>query len=825
VYEPLFYFKYFRYVIPNKIKGIMFRIITEGSEYSEYVILKSGLGILLRSVKPEDKPLLREFMNRISQESLRMRFMASLSVVSDELINSLCFGNSKTDGCIVALTGEDDSREIIGIGNYNGIGNGKTAEVSFLIQDNYQGLGISTLLLERLAGLAAANGYVEFEAEVLPENQSMINVFKNSGFESHQVWHSDTVHVELPVNGAAAMWERANLRERFAVANSLRAILHPKSIAVIGASKDENSIGTILFKNIINAGFSGTVYPINQQANSVNGVKAFASVKELPEEIDLAVIAVPAEAVYDVAYQSIKNGAKGLIVVSAGFSEAGDEGKARQAKLVKLVKAKGVRLVGPSCLGVINTNPDVKLNASLASGITSYGNVAFFSHSAALGLVIMNYASEIGITFSTFVSAGNRADVSGNDLLLYWEDDPDTKMVMLYLETFGNPRRFTRIARRMSYKKPILCVKTAKSNIGRKRVEAKTSGLFSGEINIVKALFTQTGVIVTETIEELFHIALVLSSQELPEGNRASIIANSSGMTTIFADACESNGINLGENAVNDLGAFTQPENYRTAVRDALIDDNIDALLVGYACVGNCSSQPVAAAILKGVQEAESVAGKKKTVILCLTGKTGAVTLTDDNKNERTFPAFRFPEAAARALGKIVKYVAFKKRPAGKLQWYDDVDANKARKLIQGIIENNKTDEKTIKLKTEDAKTVFNLFRLNIDNGINSTESKLEISVVPDKLFGPLIKIKKFSGEEIIRITPLTESDIEETIEELKCEKKICVKDVLGRISQMIEELPWLWQLEAKIIIRDEEIFLTAEKIILKLGKYERPVY
>ena len=801
----------------------MFRIITEGPTYSEYVILKNGQGLLFRAVRPDDKKLVKEFMTRISQESLRMRFMASVSVVSDEMINMLCDGDFRTDGCLVAITGEGENKKVVGIGNYNGTGNGRTAEVSFLIEDDYQGLGISTLLLERLAGLAAANGYIEFEAEVLPENQSMIHVFKNSGFESHQVWHSDTVHIEFPVTGAAGLWKRANLRERLSVANSLKPVLHPQSVAVVGASRDEKSVGHLIFRNILNGRFKGTVYPINPQANSVNGVKAFSSLDELPEKIDLAVIAVPAEKVYDAAEHAVKVGAKGLIVVSAGFAEAGEAGKKRQETLLEFVRANGVRLVGPSCLGVMNTNSDVKLNASLAQQIMEPGGAAFFSHSAALGLVILNYATEIGVRFSTFVSAGNRADVSGNDLLQYWEEDPNTKMVILYLETFGNPRRFTRIARRMSYKKPILCVKSARSKIGKKTAEAKTSGTASGDAGKVEALFIQTGVILAETLEELFDVALVLSSQPLPEGNKVAVIANSAGMATIFADSSESNGLQLSANGLKDLGAFTLPENYEVAVTELLSREDVDSLLVGYACVGECSTEPISKAIKKGVEDAEKASGKKKPVMLCLMGKTGAVTLAEED-SERIFPAFRFPEGATRALGKITRYSAFKNLSAGKLKWFDDVKADEGRKLAANIL-SGKTNIEVVELDEKQTKELLGKFKLEVRDGISNFERKLNLSVNPDPLFGPLIKIDKSSGETIIRITPLTDSDIEETADELHCERKICIKEILGRVSQMIEEIPWLWELKLEIYVDGEEVYIINPEAYLKAGAAQRPSY
>ncbi|MHB1686690.1 MAG: bifunctional acetate--CoA ligase family protein/GNAT family N-acetyltransferase [Ignavibacteriaceae bacterium] len=788
-------------------------------------MLKNGQGILFKPATTSDIPLVNSFMKRVSRESLRMRFMAFVSEVPQKYIEELCSGDFTQSGCLLVITGEGKDIKVVGLGNYVSMGNGQTAEVAFLVEDKYQGIGISALLLERLAGLAAANGFVELEAEVLPDNQAMIHVFKDSGFERHQVWSSDLVHIELPVTGAAALWERADLRERIAVANSLIPLLHPKVVAVIGASRESSSIGNIIFRNILAGNFKGTIYPVNPQAVSVNGVKAYSSVNDLPEPIDLAVIAVRAEKVQEIAERVIQAGAKGLVIVSAGFAEAGPEGKQRQKNLVALVRAHGVRLLGPSCLGLMNTSPEVSLNASLAPNIMKHGHAGFFSHSAALGLVILEYAKEKGVGFSTFVSAGNRADISGNDLLQYWEEDPDTKMAILYLETFGNPRRFVRIARRMTYKKPILCVKSAHSIAGRKAAEAK-SGVHSGGELEVGALFEQTGIILSPTLEDLFDVAVVISHQPLPKGNRVSIVANSSGMATIFADACETNDLILEGPGVVDLGAFTSADNYEIAVREALLNENVDSLFIGFACVGNCKTEAVAAAIRRGVSTAEEKSGNEKPVLLCFMGAVGIVSLVDEDgykNNPRKFPAFRFPEAAVSALSRIVRYVEFRKQPLGKLIWYEDIQADEARRIIQ--FEISKSPDQIIQLEKDSAVKILNLFGIQVVNTHLPDSARVKIKVKPDHLFGPLIEIEISDSNTIIRITPLTDRDLEETMKEINLDKSNGIGQALGRISQMIEELPWLWELEVHAVEFSEPLLLSDIFMTIKSGGAKRPVY
>jgi acyl-CoA synthetase (NDP forming) len=313
---------------------------------------------------------------------------------------------------------------------------------------------VSTLILERLAGIAAGKGFTGFEAEVLSDNQAMIGVFRDSGFEVHQAAvEFGSVHLEFPIGGMASVRERAELRERIAAANSLVPLLQPRAVAVVGASRDPGAIGSMIFRAILRGNFAGTVFPVNRQAGAVHGVRAWASVRELPEAPDLVVIAVPSAGVIEVAGEALQSGARGLLVVTSGFAETGPDGARLQEQLVELVRSHGARLIGPNCLGLMNTHPDVRLNASLAPAMAPRGRIGFFSHSAALGIVILKYAEERGLGFSSFVSAGNRADVSGNDLLQFWEEDPSTDIALLYLETFGDPRRFARIARRLAYRK------------------------------------------------------------------------------------------------------------------------------------------------------------------------------------------------------------------------------------------------------------------------------------------------------------------------------------------------------------------------------------
>lgn len=674
----------------------MFRIIPHGETFSEYALLRDGESVLLRTGTAADIPAVERLMQSVSPESLQMRFMGAVAYVARSTIEFMCTGDPKDRLSLLALVGQGPDERVIGIGNYISLGVSAKAELAFLVHDDFQGRGVSTLLLERLAGIAAANGFVGFEADVLSDNQKMFNVLRDSGFETVQAYEGSSIHVRFPVGGAGALRERVELRDRIATANSLVPLLAPRTAAVVGASRDPSAAGSLIFSAIVNGMFAGTVYPVNNQAVSVHGVRAYASIGELPEAPELVIIAVPAEKVLAVAEEALHRGTKGLLVVTSGFAEGGTEGMVRQRDLMDLVRGHGARLIGPNCLGLQNTHPDVRLNASLAPSMAPRGRIGFFSHSAALGIVILNYAAERGLGFSTFVSAGNRADVSGNDLLEFWEEDPSTSIALLYLETFGNPRRFARIARRLTFRKPILCVKSARSRAGRDAARAHIAAAAQSDTN-VDLLFHQAGVIRADTLEEMFDVAVLLENQPLPRGNRVAVITNSGGVLTICLDACEARGLVVADSEVADLGPFATVEQYEAAVQKAMQSEAVDAVIAIYACVSGCDPDVIGRAIRRGVLRAETATGVSKPALLCLMGTAGAVQFgaegARDTSTRRVFPSYRFPESAAMALSRVVQYAAFRDQPRGRLLWYDDVDAGAARQEIASMLDATEDEE------------------------------------------------------------------------------------------------------------------------------------
>jgi acetate---CoA ligase (ADP-forming) len=744
-------------------------------------------------------------MRSVSRESLQMRFMGAVAYVARSVIEIMCSGEPQDRLCLLAIVGHEPDIRVVGIGNYISLGVGGKAEVAFLVHDEFQGRGISTLLLERLAGIAAAHGFVGFEAEVLYENQPMINVFRDSGFEVVQAYEGGSIHVHFPVGGPVSLRERVELRDRIAAANSLVPLLQPKVAAVVGASRDPAAIGSLIFRGILRSNFSGTVYPVNNQAASVHAVRAYASVRDLPERADLVVVAVPAGKVLEVAEEALHCGTKGLLVVTSGFAESGAEGAAQQKALVDLVRSHGARLIGPNCLGLMNTHPDVSLNASLAPVMAPRGHIGFYSHSAALGLVILNYAAERGLGFSTFVSAGNRADVSGNDLLLFWEEDSSTDLALLYLETFGNPRRFARIARRISYRKPILCVKSARSRAGRDVARAHIGAVAQSDTN-VEVLFRQAGVIRADTLEEMFDVAVLLANQPLPRGNRVAIVSNSGGVLTICADACEAHGLVISGPGVIDLGPLATVAAYEQAVHDAMGNDEVDAIIAMFACVGECDPKTVGRGIRRGVLRAERSSGVSKPALLCLMGAAGAVRFGVEGSGGETgqrhvFPSYRFPESAALALSRAVQYAAFRSQPGGRLRWFEDADGAAARQEVQAML--GAAADEVVWLEGEQAWKILHFFGIQKGTGeaapADADAEHATIEVRSDPSFGPLIRVLRAGKPPVVRITPLTDRDVREIVEAAEIPTECGVPELLGRISQLIEELPWLCGMQAEI--------------------------
>ena len=489
-------------------------------------------------------------------------------------------------------------------------------------------------------------------------------------------------------------------REKAAAIASLSALLKPRSIAVIGASRRQGSIGNKLFHNILHQEFNGVVYPVNPNAEVVASVKAYPSVLDIPGEVDLAVVIVPTGIVHQVVEQCGQKGVRGIVVISSGFGESGAEGIDRQKRLLEIVRSYGMRLVGPNCMGIINTDPQVNMNATFSSVFPPVGNVALGTQSGALGLAILEYARSLNIGLSTFVSIGNRADVSSNDLLQYWEEDPATDVILLYLESFGNPRKFARIARSITPTKPVVAVKSGRTTAGSRAATSHTGALATAEVTS-EALFTQAGVIRVDTLEELFDVANLLSHQPIPSGRRVAILTNGGGPGILTADACAARGLELSalsDKTLSELKRFLPPrasltnpidmtaeataEEYSQALKILAQDNRIDIVIVIF--IPPILTQPEA--IADAIREIEPQFRQQgKTLVASFMGWRGASIKL--GWEEGYVPCFTFPEATAVALAKACEYSEWLKRPKGIIPEMAGVDKQKAEQVVRAALE------------------------------------------------------------------------------------------------------------------------------------------
>jgi acetyltransferase len=498
--------------------------------------------------------------------------------------------------------------------------------------------------------------------------------------------------------------------------STLDPILRPKSIAVIGASRDPNTIGWHILDNLLEHGFHGPVYPVNPKADAIHSIQAYPSIGAVPSAVDLAVVVVPKQFVIDVVEECIAAGVKALVVISAGFKEVGGAGVEREKKLAALVRKHGLRMVGPNCMGVINNAHDVSMNATFAPATPPPGPVAFMSQSGAMGASVLDYAGSLGIGISSFVSAGNKADVSGNDLVEFWRDDPDTSVILMYLESFGNPSHFVHIARTITKEKPICVVKSGRTGAGA-RAAASHTGALAGTDLATDAIIAQAGAIRAQTVEELFDFAMAFSNQPLPASNRVAIVTNAGGPGIIIADACEANGLEVASLAREtedrlrtrlpeeasvrnpvDLIASATPESYEFALSCVFNDPNIDAAIAAFVPPLGIQTKDVATALVRVNAE-----HPEKPLLAVLMGRQGLPAGVAE-LHEARVPAYIFPESAAKALGTMWNYKRKSDRPQGHIVEFDTDDKGVAD-IVSATLAAGQ-----LKLSEQDAMRVLELY-------------------------------------------------------------------------------------------------------------------
>ena len=652
------------------------------------VVLSDGSIARVRALDEADVGLIEEFVAGLSDRSAELRF--GMPGDRDALVGRLA-----PSGRRYALAALREGN-IIGVASCERTDGAESkADAGVVVADAFQGKGLGTLLLGQLAQYANKQGVGLFEASVSPDNAPMIKMLHAVGFPTSTLIGPGVLKVEFPTSVELETVEMFDKRESFSVVAAVRNILEPRAVAVIGASKNRDSIGGRLFHNILDGGFNGPVYPVNPSSEVIQSVPAYKSVLGCPGQVDLAFIVVPAQFVIQVAKECAQKGVKALVVISAGFSEVGGEGKQLQQDLIEVCRESGMRLVGPNCMGVVNTETRIGLNGQFSPFQPMAGRMGFLSQSGALGIAVIEHANQLGLGMSSFVSAGNKADISGNDLLTYWESDDMTDLILLYLESFGNPRKFARIAKRVTRRKPILAVKSGRSSAGFRATQSHTGALLASSDVTVEALFHQAGVIRMDTLGEMFDVAALLTTQPIPKDKRVAIITNAGGAGILAADACEDKGLVVPEfsgavqdelkahlnkdagvrNPVDMIASATAPD-FGRVMRAVAKDADIDAILVLFVPPIAIKPEDVAKEILSAARDLKG----RVTILATFMAHHGISEILTDG--EIRVPSYPFPELAARALSKAAEYAAWTRASPSPIPSFAGVRKEEAAGLV-----------------------------------------------------------------------------------------------------------------------------------------------
>ncbi len=651
------------------------------AEWDADVALSDGGTVRIRPIRPDDGPRIVDFHGRQSPESIYFRYFTPHPRLSDDEVAHLTHVDYVDRMAFVAL--RDDV--MVGVARYDRWPLRSEAEVAFFVDDKHRGRGMATVLLEYLAEAARRTGISAFTATVLPTNQRMVGVFRQAGFEVRSSFEEGVIEVHLDLQPTPAAEAAIAARAQRAEAESVRLLLAPRSVAVIGAGRERNGVGHAVLRNLLAHDFNGPVYPVNPHAEHVGGVRALAAIGDIEGPVDLAVVVVPASEVPAVVEECGEKGVKAVIVISAGFAESGPEGAALSAATLRSARRFGVRLLGPNCLGVINTDPEVRLHATFATPNPRRGPVALLSESGTIGGALLDRIGEAGLGASSFAAIGNRADVSANDLLQYWADDERTQLVLLYLESFGNARKFSRIARELSRTKPIVAVKSG----GAARAYPAEGGELPADT--LHALVEQTGIIRVDTLAQQLNVARVLACQPLPAGNRVALVGNGGGSLALAADACVDAGLTLADvgpgvhEAVGgevgsgarlrastvDLGFEAGGDDMARALQALLADEEVDSVLVVCAPAPRQSTSDLVAAVATARSTSPD-----KTLLACVFGPH-PTTITPQGSAD--VPVFDFPDDAAYALGRVTRYAHWRSLPEGEVAVPDGTAPAEAR--------------------------------------------------------------------------------------------------------------------------------------------------
>jgi acyl-CoA synthetase (NDP forming)/GNAT superfamily N-acetyltransferase len=781
---------------------------------STYALLTDGTTIEIRATRPDDFDAVRNMHAKMSSENLYLRFFGLSRSAAEGEARRTCREPAPDHAALLAVL----EGQVVGCGSYEVAGDGsRSAEVAMAVADDMHRRGVGTLLLEHLISLARGRGVRTFVATTLSENALMMQVFADAGLGARRALVDGVYEVSFPLPagegtpGVGTYRDAVAERERSADVASLRHVLTPASVAVIGASRRPGSFGRAILKNIVDGGFPGPVYAVNPGAAELDGVPCVPSAAALPEPVDLAVIAAPAGAVVGIAENCGRRGIKALVVITSGLDDAA------RAELLGICRRHGMRLVGPTCFGVANTA--ISLDATVAARHPRPGMAGLAMQSGGVGVVLLEHLSRLGIGISSFVSLGDKDDVSGNDMLLWWESDATTKLALLYLQSFGNPRKFARTARAVGRTMPILTVNVGRSAAGRRLTAIRAAAVPQ---LTRQALFEQAGVIATANFGELVDAAALLASQPVPGGNSVGVVSNTRGGGMLAADACGDVGLQVAtladdtQRALRDLlppdATVTGPVDTTAVVTSGLFrrcleligaDPGVDAVLALTATTATGDLVPGVGAARLPVPIAAAVMDQVEGVRL----------LPGPGEDSPAVPAYAYPESAARALGHAARYGAWRATPPGSVPVLEGLRQDRASELVASFLTGTPWGGWLPRGQTVELLSCYGVpmaDRIAVTTGAVG----VKVSVLQEQVFGPLVLFGLAGGaaddlaDRAARLAPLTESDAGNLIRSVRAAAPLLgrsgapaadlasLRGMLLRVSQLAVDLPEVAELE-----------------------------
>ena len=805
-------------------------------------LLADGAVAHLRPVHPGDLDELVALHEAMSPHNLYLRFFTVSREAARNYAQRLV---DPPDSGHFALAAVLRGR-IAGVISYERLGPDE-AEVAVVVDDAVHGRGVATLLLEHVAHAARENGIRRLQAAVLPENAAMLEVTQHSGMRYTRRLEGGIEEIVIPLDIEAALLDAIDERDRVAGVHSLERVLRPRSVALIGVGRSASTIGRELLRNLLRADFTGPIYPIHPHADAVGGVPAYRSIADLPVVPDLAVIALRARAVSDAVKECGERGVRGVVVLSGGFADAGPAGALEQRQVLEVARAAGMRVIGPNCLGLLNNDRHVRLDATYAPTAPQPGKVAMLSQSGGLGIALLERASALGVGVSTFVSVGNKADVSGNDLLLWWEQDIATDLIVLYLESFGNPRRFGRIARRVSRSKPIVAVKGGRSVAGARAASKHTAAPRESSAS-VDALFRQAGVIAVDSLGELINVVAVMAHAPLPAGPRIAVIGNDAGPGVLAADAATAAGLDVPElpdDVQERLRALLPPDastanpvDVTGAVSGHQFGDVLDILLArGEIDAVVAVLTPGRLTSVEGLHASTGQVSRRtaKPVLVSVLGQ--AATVAVPPPPAVPVVSFAAPEEAVRALARAVEYGRWRRRPVGAVPLLKRVDAEAARRAVAAFLDAHARGGDLDEASCAELLACYGIEVTPDPPPSLEHELELSVGVTQDPVFGPLVtmalagRMGRLLAEPAVSIIPLTDADAADLVRSPRWAPMLvgapgshfappvdveAVEQLLLRVARLAEDLWELARLELDpVLARRDGAVVTAAQVSL----------